>query len=65
MLVLSRRIGDKILIGDDITVLVIEVDKDRCRLGFTAPRSVSIDREEVRRERAIQTKWGPIEKEGT
>jgi carbon storage regulator len=47
MLVLSRRAGEAIVIGNDITVTVLEVRGDQIRLGIDAPRSVSVHREEV------------------
>jgi carbon storage regulator len=48
MLVLSREIGEKIVIGDNITLEVVDIRGDKVRLGFIAPREVSVDREEVR-----------------
>jgi carbon storage regulator len=47
MLVLSRHIGEEIVIGDEIRVTVVAVQGDRVRLGITAPRSVPVDRLEV------------------
>ncbi len=47
MLVLSRRIGEKICIGDDITVVVTDVRGDRVRLGFQCPARVRVLREEL------------------
>ena len=52
MLVLSRKSGEQILIGDDIEVVVLEIDGDRVKLGFTAPRYVPIFRAEIHRELA-------------
>ena len=49
MLVLSRRVGEQILLGDDICVTVVAVRGDKIRLGFTAPDEVPIHREEVYR----------------
>lgn len=48
MLVLSRKVGEQVVIGDDVTVTVVEVRGDKVRLGITAPRDVSVDRSEVR-----------------
>jgi len=48
MLVLTRRVDEEVLIGDDISVKVLEVRGDQIRLGFVAPRDVRIDRAEVR-----------------
>ncbi|MEI4270694.1 carbon storage regulator CsrA [Klenkia sp. LSe6-5] len=47
MLTLTRTIGETIRIGDDIEVHVVEVRGNTVRLGFKAPREVSIHREEV------------------
>lgn len=47
MLVLSRKQGESIIIGNDIVVTVLEVRPDHIRLGIDAPRSVTVHREEV------------------
>ncbi|MPQ99517.1 carbon storage regulator CsrA [Modestobacter sp. I12A-02628] len=47
MLTLTRSVGESIRIGDDIEVVVIEVRGGTVRLGFKAPRSIAIHREEV------------------
>ena len=47
MLVLSRKLNEKIKIGDDITIVVIEIRGDKVRLAFEAPKDVLIYREEV------------------
>jgi carbon storage regulator len=52
VLVLSRRRNEKIVIGDDITITVLEVRGDQIQLGIQAPRSVPVHRWEV--FRAIQ-----------
>lgn len=49
MLVLSRRCGEETMIGDTISVIVLEVRGDRVKLGFTGPPEVPIHREEVYR----------------
>jgi carbon storage regulator len=48
MLVLSRKVGEKILIGDHIAVTVVRVAQGIVRLGVEAPRELSIVREEIR-----------------
>ncbi len=48
MLILQRREGEKVLIGDDISISVVSVDGNRVRLAISAPREVSIKRGEVR-----------------
>ncbi|MEQ9407021.1 MAG: carbon storage regulator CsrA [Fuerstiella sp.] len=47
MLVLSRKKDEKIVIGDNITLMVIEIRGDKVRLGIDAPRDVSVHREEI------------------
>lgn len=50
MLVLSRKLGESIVIGDDIVLTVVEVRGDQVRLGIDAPRSVSVHRKEIHDE---------------
>ena len=47
MLVLSRRHGEEVVIGDNIRLTVVEVRGNQVRLGVTAPPDVSIQREEL------------------
>lgn len=47
LLVHTRRVGEKIRIGDDIEITVLEIDGNKIRLGFLAPRDVPIHRLEV------------------
>lgn len=47
MLVLSRKKDEKIIIGDQITVMVIEIRGDKVRLGIDAPKEVTVHRQEV------------------
>lgn len=47
MLVLSRRVGESVVLGDDITVTVLEVRGDVVRIGVDAPRSVAVNRAEL------------------
>jgi carbon storage regulator len=47
MLILSRRLNEKIVIGDDIVVSVVEVRGDQVKLGIDAPRKVKVFRQEV------------------
>lgn len=47
MLVLTRKKGEAILIGDGITVTVVECDGEKVKLGIDAPRNVSILRKEL------------------
>lgn len=47
MLILTRRIGEKIVIGDNITVTVLSSHGNQVRLGVDAPKDVPVHREEV------------------
>ena len=47
MLILSRRVGEKIIIGDNIHLTVVAIRGNQIRLGFSAPESVSIYRQEL------------------
>lgn len=47
MLVLTRNVGDKVVIGGNIILTVMEVKGNRARLGFEAPKDIQIDRLEV------------------
>jgi carbon storage regulator len=50
MLVLTRRAGESVMIGDDVIITVLEARGDVIRLGIQAPREVQVHREEVFRE---------------
>lgn len=47
MLVLSRRVGERLMIGDDIVITVIDVRSDGVRIGIDAPREVRVTRSEI------------------
>ena len=47
MLVLSRKVGESIVIGDDVVVTILEIRGDLIRVGIDAPRSVKVHRSEV------------------
>ncbi len=49
MLVLSRKVGEEIIIGHDIRVRVVSIQGNQVRLGFVAPKEVPIHREELLR----------------
>ena len=53
MLVLSRRIGEEIVINEQIRVVVAAVQGDRVRLGISAPAAVRVDRQEVHERRLL------------
>ncbi len=47
MLVLSRKLGERIVIGDRIVVTVVKLDHGQVRLGIEAPREIAVFREEI------------------
>lgn len=54
MLVLTRKTSESIVIGNDITVTVLEVRGDQVRIGIDAPRSVQVHREEIYQQVAAE-----------
>jgi carbon storage regulator len=48
MLVLTRKVGQRIRIGDDVIITLVRIQGDKVRVGIEAPRDVAIHREEVR-----------------
>jgi carbon storage regulator len=62
MLVISRARGDSIIVNDDITITVVEIRKDKVRLGVGAPKGVPVHRQEV--YDAIYGHRQPISTEG-
>ena len=58
MLILTRRVGETVMIGDDVTITVLGVKGNQTRVGIDAPKSVAVHREEIyeriKREQALQ-----------
>jgi carbon storage regulator len=51
MLVFSMKIGEAIMVGDNICITVLEIRSGQVRLGFAAPEEVTVDRQEVHKKR--------------
>lgn len=47
MLILTRRVGEKLIIGENVTVTVLSVNGNQIRIGIDAPRDVKVHREEI------------------
>jgi carbon storage regulator len=47
MLILTRRVGETLMIGDEVTVTVLGVKGNQVRIGVDAPKTVSVHREEI------------------
>jgi len=59
MLVLSRKLGEKTYISDNIVITVVDIDRGKIRLGIEAPRDVSIFRQELLGDKNVTL---PVEK---
>jgi len=47
MLILTRRVGETVMIGDDVTITVLGVKGNQVRVGISAPKHVAVHREEI------------------
>lgn len=56
MLILTRRIGENVRIGEDVSVTVLNVKGNQVRLGVNAPKSVAVHREEIFQRIALNTR---------
>lgn len=63
MLVLSRRVGESVVVGDDVTITILEVRGDVVRVGIDAPRSVSVHRAELLAEVAASNQESAVPSE--
>lgn len=47
MLVLSRKVNEKIMVGDDVVITIVKIDRNQVRIGIEAPGHVPVYREEI------------------
>lgn len=65
MLILTRRVGETLMIGDEVTVTVLGVKGNQVRIGVNAPKSVAVHREEIyERIQREQEQNGNVASEG-
>lgn len=58
MLILTRRVGESLMIGDDISVTLLEIKGNQARVGIEAPRNIAVHREEVYEKIQAQLRQG-------
>ena len=56
MLVLSRKVNEKVMIGNDIVITIVKIDRNQVRIGIEAPGNVPVYREEI-----LPAKWNQEE----
>src|SRR3954447_23563779 len=59
MLVLSRKVNEKIMVGDDVVITIVKIDRNQVRIGISAPGHVPVYREEI-----LPANWSADKEEG-
>jgi carbon storage regulator len=60
MLILTRRVGEALMIGDDVDVTVLGIRGNQVRIGVNAPKDVRVDREEIRERINAESNTGTL-----
>ena len=59
MLILTRRVGETLMIGDEVTVTVLGVKGNQVRIGVNAPKTVAVHREEIYQRIQVEKQQNP------
>jgi len=62
VLVLTRKIDEEIIIGDDIRISIVEIGPGRVKIGISAPRHVRVDRAEIHQQKMAETRLAEADK---
>ncbi|MEO5813161.1 MAG: carbon storage regulator CsrA [Rhodanobacter sp.] len=65
MLILTRRVGETLMIGDEVTVTVLGVKGNQVRIGINAPKTVAVHREEIYLRIKAEQEGGALPGEGS
>jgi len=60
MLILTRKVGEVLMIGDDVTVTVLDINGGHVRIGIDAPKDVAVDRKEIRERKNASANKGEL-----
>lgn len=59
MLILTRRISERLLVGDDVTITILEVKGNQVRIGINAPKETAVHREEIYKRIQLEKQTRP------
>ena len=63
MLILTRRVGETLMVGDDVTVTVLGVKGNQVRIGINAPKDVAVHREEIYQRIRQEQEQGSVDED--